>query len=89
MTPTEDLIMEVLAARARLGETMWPFSTKLGKALKSLEDRGYIDTMHGMVEYSVRASLTDKGVEEYLDDRYLSPLERDVLKLKKKKGKKK
>ena len=88
MTPTEDLIMETLAARCRLGETFWPFSTKVSKALRSLEDQGYITTMHGMVEYTIRASLTDKGVSEYMNDRYLSPLEKKVLKLKQKKGKK-
>lgn len=55
--------MEVLAARYRLGETLWPFTTNAGiwVAAKKLVKRGWIWTENGQVERTFRAGLTEEG----------------------------
>lgn len=73
MTPTQELILEVLIARTRLGETLWTFSSVHRPALSSLEERGLVFVMNGIVEKSVRASLTEKGVEKYLNSNTFVP----------------
>lgn len=74
LTPTEELIIEVLTARARLGETLWPFNTNTMAAARRLEDRGLISLTHGMVERTYRASLTDAGKTHALNDHYVPPV---------------
>lgn len=76
LTPTEDLVMEVLAARYRLGENIWTFDSRHARTLARLADRDLVRTMHGMVEKSVRASMTQKGIEAYIDEHYVPPIAR-------------
>lgn len=79
LPPTQDLCMEVLAARYRLGEVLWTFDARCVKALDALASRGWVVVMSGNVEHTVRASLTDKGVEAWhLDRDYRSPSDEDV-----------
>lgn len=73
LTPTQDLIMEVLAARTRLGETWWPFDNKYRRA--SAELVGLVDRTHGNVENTFRLKLTLLGKSRMLSPDYLSPLE--------------
>lgn len=81
LTPSEELMMEVLAARYRLGETLWTFPTKMRAIANRLAEKGLIDEPdHGVVERTFRTSLTDKGREEFMDAHYLSPAERRWLK---------
>lgn len=80
-TPTESLVMEVLAARHRLGEHLWTFDARQKRAIESLADKGLVNVMHGTVERSVRASLTDKGIGEYLSERYVPPVLREIERL--------
>lgn len=79
MTPTEDLIMEVLVARWRLGERLWTFprNAAVTRAARKLEKRGLIVVQHGQVEYTFRASLTEKGREEHSDSSYIPPILRN------------
>lgn len=74
LTPTQDLVMEVLAARYRLGETMWPFDSKLRPQLRKLESHGLVTRMHGIVENTERASLTQAGIDMYVDEGYIPPV---------------
>lgn len=76
LTPTQDLIMEVLAARHRLGERMWPFDTKLRQPLLALERRGYIGFKGGIVERTYNVWLSEAGKNEYLDASYIPPTRR-------------
>lgn len=75
LTPTQDLIMEVLAARTRLGESWWPFPNIHNRASKGLEKLGLADRMHGDVENTFRLKLTLLGKSRMLSPDYLSPLE--------------
>lgn len=83
LTPTEDLIMELLAARARLGEPVWTFDVRVKHQIAHLEELGLLTLMHDIVERTVRASLTDKGRDEYLSAPYNPPI-LEKYKLKKK-----
>ena len=84
LTPTEDLILDVLVARYRLGENVWTFESRHKKALNQLQGRGFINVMSGIVEKTVRASLTEAGKKEYLSESYVSPLEEEAGELRRK-----
>lgn len=73
LPPTQYLVMEVLAARARLGEELWPFPSILSVALRALEDAGLISVMHGNVPGSLRARLTEAGRKHSLRPGYAPP----------------
>jgi hypothetical protein len=68
-----DLIMEVLAARLRLGEWCWTFKTEHRPAARRLVNRGLIDMWSGVVENTFRATLTPAGRAMYLSDTYQLP----------------
>lgn len=90
LTPTEDLCLEVLIARYRLGEPCWTFESRHKPALHKLQSRGLVTVMHGIVENTCRASLTEEGKKEYLSGSYEAPVIKELKKkLKKKKRKKK
>lgn len=74
LTPTEDLVVEVLIARRRLGETLWTFDSKATRAIKSLEAKGIVNSMHGIVEKSIRASFTEAGFAKYCSYDYQAPI---------------
>lgn len=79
LTPMQQLVMEVLASRHRLGHKIWTFANNntLAKAFKALRERGYIETMPGVVQYTVRATLTGKGRDLVLDPHYVAPILQD------------
>lgn len=85
LTPSEDLALEVLAARYRLGENLWTFEARHKKTLDKLAARGYVSVIHGIVEKTVRASLTEQGKRASISDSYLSPLESEAEELRRKK----
>lgn len=76
LTPTEDLIMEVLAARHRLGEPFWPIlnSPTTSRAARHLEERGLIIRLHGNTPNTFRARLTTEGITQYTDPEYTPPI---------------
>lgn len=82
VTPTQSLLMEQLASRTRLGESLWTFDQRFKKQLEELQSIGLVNVMHGITEKTVRASLTEVGKAEYLSDSYTSPLEAEVEKLR-------
>lgn len=73
LTPTQDLIMDLLVARYRLGESLWTLDSRVQKQAEALEAIGYIETMHGVVENTIRASLTEDGRKAYMSDSYTPP----------------
>lgn len=76
LSPMQQLVMEVLASRYRLGHEIWTFtnSNALAKAFKALRERGYIETMSGVIQHTVRAMLTAKGRDLVLDPYYVPPI---------------
>ncbi len=73
LPPTQYLVLDVLAARHRLGENLWPFPSTLAPALRALEQLGLVWTMHGCVENTVRAGLTETGKDAVLSTEYIPP----------------
>jgi hypothetical protein len=76
LSPTEELIMEVLAGRYRLGETQWPFASNRtsSRSAGRLEERGLVHRQLGQVEHTFRLSLTEQGIKERdLDKPYTPP----------------
>lgn len=75
LTPMQQLVLEVLGARYRLGHELWTFTMNdaLPKALKALEAGGYATKMPGIAQGTVRASLTDAGKRLVLDPGYVPP----------------
>lgn len=85
LTPTEDLILGVLAARYRLGETLWTFTSKVERSVESLAARGMVVAMSGVTEKTCRAYLTDEGKAYVLSATYrpprpLAPTAKDLAK---------
>jgi hypothetical protein len=62
LTPTQELIIEVLTARHRLGEPFWPFTTKLGKSIETLCAFDLVNERSGPVERTVYLSFTPKAL---------------------------
>lgn len=73
LPPTEYLILEVLAARWRVGERVWTFPTRVNRALDSLAGKGLVGWKSGVVERTSLAWLTDGGRAEMLSDTYETP----------------
>jgi hypothetical protein len=73
LPPTQYLILEVLAARYRLGEQHWTFPDRLAPAGRALEDAGLIWTRSGPVPHYFEARFTDAGRAAALSDEYTPP----------------
>lgn len=76
LPPVQYLVMETLAARARLGERYWTFPTRLRPALNALEARGWIWVRSAPTPH-LQAWLTDAGRSVALWDGYVSAADRD------------
>lgn len=84
LTPTENLVLDVLIARYRMGEHLWTFSSTVSRAVDSLENKGLVQSLNGVTEHTVRAMLTNAAIAEYLSYDYVPPIARDDKKLEKK-----
>lgn len=69
LTPTQDLIMEVLVARVRLGEPFWHFERRNGPALRGLAEVGYVRVDDGVTDM-YRVTLLAPGREAYMSPTY-------------------
>lgn len=64
-TPTEELIVDVLVARYRLGDTLWHFDSRNKPALRRLDAKHIIIMDSGAVENTVRAALSHDALRAY------------------------
>lgn len=53
ITPTENLMLEALAARRRLGERMWPFERRHRHVAERLAKRGAVGWKSGIVQDTI------------------------------------
>jgi hypothetical protein len=74
LSPTQYLVMEVLAARARCGEPLWTFPSVLRYQLDALLSAGLIDVLNSPAPGSLRAKLTDAGRKHVLKANYVPPI---------------
>lgn len=73
LTPAEELFVEVLIARHRLGEGWWVFSTSQRRTANSLERKGLVILHSPHVERTFRAELSELGKSLYMSKPYVSP----------------
>lgn len=62
--PTQYLIMEVLAARYRLGDYAVVLPATVGGSITKLAARGYVDYESGIIDHTLLVWLTDEGLKE-------------------------
>jgi hypothetical protein len=76
----QDLIVEVLMARHRLGEPFFPIDVRLDKALTALSERGIVEVWTDMTTHH-RARLTDAAQRFlFVENTYKSPNEKRLEK---------
>lgn len=78
LPPVQYLIMEVLAARARLGEAYWTFPKRFTRDLEALSKLGLLWFKSGVAPKTYMAFLTDAGWAAAMSERYTSPNEDEV-----------
>jgi hypothetical protein len=61
LTLVDQLIIETLTARVRLGERVWTFTNRVGMQLGRLELLGWVNYKSGIVEGTYVAWFTDAG----------------------------
>ena len=76
LPPTQYLILEVLAARHRLGEQLWTFPTRLRSYVERLADLGLVGWKSGIAPKTVMVWLTEAGGRAAMDESYVPPNER-------------
>lgn len=73
LTVVEQLIIETLTARWRLGENAWTFSNRVTRQLGRLEARGWIGYKSGIVERTYLVWFTSAGRAAAVDPNYTPP----------------
>ncbi|AEL97739.1 helix-turn-helix DNA binding domain protein [Mycobacterium phage IkeLoa] len=78
LTPTQELVLEVLAARHRLGEQFWTFPNRraIRKASRELAEAGLVWCDTAPTPGSFRVGLTEQGKLACIDPGYVPPVER-------------
>lgn len=74
LTPTQYLIVEVLTARARLGEPFWTFPSNITTTVRVLEKLGYVNFKSAPTYGHIQVWFTNKGAAEFLDFDYHAPI---------------
>jgi hypothetical protein len=78
LPPTQMLLLELLAARYRLGHDGWNIHTKAQKAVEQLEAKGLVTWKHWTIAGSMLVWLTEEGKKASMSDSYISPLELSI-----------
>lgn len=73
---TQYLVLEVLAARHRLGEHGWTFPTSARRAVDALGALGLVSATAGFMPKTLLVWLTEAGRETALAPDYVPPIER-------------
>jgi hypothetical protein len=74
LPPTQYLVIDVLAARARLGEPYWTFPSRMRPTMRALADRGLLWWQRGPAPLTIQAFLTPEGRTAVLYDGYRIPV---------------
>lgn len=87
LTGKQELFIDVLIARVRLGENIWTFDERFTKQAEELESLGLIGWKSHQIEGFILAWFTAKGKEIYLSYPYEIPLLKGYELVKKKTNK--
>ncbi len=75
LTAAQDLMVDLLVARTRLGEPFWPISTRLSRTANELRSKGYVRMLGSSAEGTVRLGLTQAAKDELIhDSTYVPPV---------------
>lgn len=74
ISPSGALILEVLAARFRLGEPSWPFSTRYGSHIRRLQADGLVAFQSDSMPNQIRVRLTEEGKRYAIFEGYTLPV---------------
>ena len=74
LPPTQYLVLDVLAARWRVGERLWTFPSVLSRAARALERLGLVAWKRGVDHGTIVAWLTEAGRDAVLDPDHVLPL---------------
>jgi hypothetical protein len=74
LTPSEDLLVDVLIARLRLGEAFWTFSNRHRPTAKSLEGKGLVSMDSGSSPGAFRVFPTPALKERWMQGTYVPPI---------------
>lgn len=80
LTPTEELMLEVIVARVRTGEQLWTFNTRFTAVAESLTNKGYVNWKSGIVEKTILVWLTKEANEELITPKWKIPLLKNYVK---------
>jgi DNA-binding MarR family transcriptional regulator len=75
LTPTEELVLDVLAARYRTGAHLWTLDSRVAPAVRRLEAAGLVTSIHGITDNTIRASLTAAGRAAWLSATWVLALD--------------
>lgn len=78
LPPTQYLLLDVLQARYRMGESHWTFPTSLERHARKLEDLGVVWLRSGPAPGAFEVWLTDAGRELLLSQPWTSPMSAPV-----------
>lgn len=81
LTPTEEVIIEALVARWRLGEQLWTFRSSLRQAANKLVEKGLVHDLGSTTGQDIRLRLTDAAQKRFGNPMY-DPPERRQIKVK-------
>jgi hypothetical protein len=74
LPPTQLLMLEVLVARHRCGESAWTFPREHRPIAEALESRNLVWWKSGIVERTILVGLTEEGRRECLSQDYVPPI---------------
>lgn len=77
LTPMENLVVEVLVARYRLGEKVWSFDPSVGKSVATLAKKGYVRQLSRKRGNLLSVALTDEAVALNLSYDYVPSIAAD------------
>jgi hypothetical protein len=78
LPPTQYLILEVLAARWRLGERLWTFPTSCRPAAAKLAELGLTNWRSGPAAHTIQVWLTEAGRAASLSETYVPPIVKEL-----------
>jgi hypothetical protein len=76
VTPSQELILEVLTARYRLGEQGWHFSTRLSRQIGQLRVEGWVRYKNAIIPNHLYVWPTQKLLDdpEMMSPDYVPPI---------------
>lgn len=76
LPPTQYLMLDVLAARWRVGERLWTFPSGLTQVARALDRLGLVAWKSSTVQGTIMVWLTEAGRDAVLDPNYVLPGDR-------------